>query len=150
MIAQVEPYLDINLQYVVEEDKKNDEYYRERRMKLRPWSFGRSQVVLNDSSLTGIQPKARYIMHRPDSTPWAVALQGLRALITQWILRDVRLLGLSVIRMSIYIHQCERDTFWVVLESRTKDATSAKRSRTGNSSSTLQKTALREAGFTGS
>ncbi|KAF2500618.1 hypothetical protein BU16DRAFT_502560 [Lophium mytilinum] len=40
MMAQLEPFLDMRMQYVLEQDEENEEYYRKHRERERPWSFG--------------------------------------------------------------------------------------------------------------
>lgn len=40
MISQVEPFLDMDLDYVFDQQDQNDDYYQEHHKKVRPWSFG--------------------------------------------------------------------------------------------------------------
>ena len=40
MAAQLLPFIDIDTDYILEQDDENDEYYRDRGMRVRPWSFG--------------------------------------------------------------------------------------------------------------
>ncbi|KAF1983722.1 hypothetical protein K402DRAFT_337901 [Aulographum hederae CBS 113979] len=49
MVAQLEPFLDISMSYVMLQDEENAQFYRGKRRKIRPWSFGK---ICN--SLTGV------------------------------------------------------------------------------------------------
>jgi len=41
MLAQLTPFIDMYSNYIVQQDSENNEYYRSRHKKLRPWSFGK-------------------------------------------------------------------------------------------------------------
>src|SRR4051812_13739851 len=41
MMAQLDPFLDLDTDYILEQDDENEEYYHDRRQRDRPWSFGR-------------------------------------------------------------------------------------------------------------
>ncbi|KAF2464750.1 uncharacterized protein BDR25DRAFT_95065 [Lindgomyces ingoldianus] len=49
MMSQLEPFLDMRDQYLLDEDHENDKYYRKNRQEIRPWSFGE---IFN--SMTGL------------------------------------------------------------------------------------------------
>jgi len=40
MMSQLEPFLDMNLDYVLQQDRENVRYYEQKRKRVRPWSFG--------------------------------------------------------------------------------------------------------------
>jgi uncharacterized protein (DUF2235 family) len=42
MMSQLEPFLDMRMQYVLEQDEENVLYYQKQREQGRPWSFGKS------------------------------------------------------------------------------------------------------------
>lgn len=41
MMAQFSPFLDLNEDYILQQDEDNQKYYRSKRLKPRPWSFGK-------------------------------------------------------------------------------------------------------------
>lgn len=41
MMAQLSPFLDMFPDYIMEQEEENDYYYKSRRMRRRPWSFGK-------------------------------------------------------------------------------------------------------------
>ncbi|KAF2086716.1 hypothetical protein K490DRAFT_15318, partial [Saccharata proteae CBS 121410] len=47
MAAQLEPFLDLRHKYILGQADQNDLYYRKRRERIRPWSFGK---IYNSSS----------------------------------------------------------------------------------------------------
>lgn len=49
MMSQLEPFLDMRDDYLLEQDEQNEKYYRKTEGELRPWSFGRIY-----SELTGL------------------------------------------------------------------------------------------------
>lgn len=49
MMSQIEPFLDMDIDYLFQQRDANDEYYEKHEKKIRPWSFGK---IYN--SLTGI------------------------------------------------------------------------------------------------
>ncbi|ORY14348.1 hypothetical protein BCR34DRAFT_239230 [Clohesyomyces aquaticus] len=40
MMSQLEPFLDMRDEYLLDEDHENDKYYKKTRQEVRPWSFG--------------------------------------------------------------------------------------------------------------
>lgn len=41
MMAMLSPVLEVNMNYIDREEKKNEEYYEDKGRKIRPWSFGK-------------------------------------------------------------------------------------------------------------
>ena len=46
MMSQLEPFLDMRLEYVLDQDEENARYYRKEHQRIRPWSFGESTFSL--------------------------------------------------------------------------------------------------------
>ena len=42
MMSQLEPFLDMHMEYVLDQEEENGRYYRKERQRIRPWSFGES------------------------------------------------------------------------------------------------------------
>lgn len=42
MMSQLEPFLDMRMEYVLDQEEENARYYRKERQRIRPWSFGES------------------------------------------------------------------------------------------------------------
>jgi hypothetical protein len=40
MMSMLQPFVDMDLRYVLSQDRENIEYYKEKRARVRPWSFG--------------------------------------------------------------------------------------------------------------
>lgn len=40
MMSQLEPFLDMRMEYVLDQEEENAHYYRKERQRIRPWSFG--------------------------------------------------------------------------------------------------------------
>ncbi|KAL2355458.1 hypothetical protein BJ546DRAFT_688960 [Cryomyces antarcticus] len=49
MMSQLEPFLDFDPDYIIEQDETNEEYYEKHEGRIRPWSFGK---IIN--SMSGI------------------------------------------------------------------------------------------------
>ena len=60
MVAQVTPFLDINQDYVLRQERENIQYYKDEGERIRPWSFGKLY-----NSLTGVYAAGGSIRRTP-------------------------------------------------------------------------------------
>ena len=63
MMSQLEPFLDMHMEYVLDQEEENERYYRKERQRIRPWSFGES--TFSPLSPLSVAPTSRLSLTPP-------------------------------------------------------------------------------------
>ena len=63
MMSQLEPFLDMRLEYVLDQDEENARYYRKEHQRIRSWSFGES--TFSPLSPLSVAPTSRLSLTPP-------------------------------------------------------------------------------------
>ena len=118
IMAQLEPFIDFEGDYVMDQYEMNRKYYREKRKKKRPWSFGRESQIRICLKLTISQ--ARFTTPSRHSTSPVVPLIEPQAIFTASIVTLVnRQIDPFATRMSTYTPVYELESTSTVRAPRT-------------------------------
>jgi hypothetical protein len=97
MMSQASPFLDFYQDYIIQQSEENDDHYRSRRKKIRPWSFGKIENSMGGIYALGggttRTPGAYYAVDPDDGRPTDRPLRDTNEYIHPSVRTRIRLRG---------------------------------------------------------